>query len=583
MRRRGWGAVIKSGFRWRPLVGVALTLLVAACSGSGPDAGGGSGADVAAARAGSLPGSQVPSGAERDRGNQPNIVFVLMDDFSMDLLPTMRSARAMRRVGATYDRSFVIDSLCCVSRASIMTGQYPHQTGVRINHANITKENGPMGGYAAFAAYGNPQRTFAVALQKAGYTTGYVGKYLNQYKYVAGGPKPDLPPGWSEFNALFASAYDGWGFYSSFVDDGKLRVRYHPKPAAEASGAVKDRSYAGTVIGNQALGFIDRHRGDAEPWFLEVAPYAPHSRVAPAGAWPGEPYFPAAFRDRSRPGRPGGNCGLMRCGAMRAEDLRGIDDDLADNAAYLPDGSTVRPWVGHSMKLSVSEIEEDLRDRARMVQSVDRLVMRILREVPRNTYVVLTSDNGLHVGQHGLGVGKGAAYDSDIRVPLLVVGPRVRPGVRHQVVSNIDLAPTFEELAGLSPSDYRSGESLVPTFASPNREDRSYAFVEHTWSAVRGGPDQFAYVTIDMVPSYVAVRSRSSILIRYDLDPDPQVDEHAYEFYNYRSGFARTNGYHLPRYRDEVALLTRRLELFDRCTDVSGNDPVPQECRDIRR
>ena len=571
---------MKLGVRWRVLAGITLSLVLAGCSGTGAD----DRDDVGAARAGSLPGNgQVLPGAAQGAGDKPNIVFVLMDDFSMDLLPTMRSAVAMRRAGASYDRSFVIDSLCCVSRASILTGQYPHQTGVRTNHADVTEATGPMGGYAAFAAYGNAQRTFAVRLQEAGYTTGFVGKYLNQYRYVAGGPIPALPPGWGEFNALFASAYDGWGFYSSYVDGGRLRVRYHPKPDADASGAVKDRSYAGTVIGNQALGFIDRHRGDSDPWFLEVAPYAPHSRVEPKGAWPGEPYFPALFRDRSRPGQPGGNCGLLRCGALGVEDLRGIDDDLTDNAAYRPDGSTIRPWVGDAMKLSVSEIEEDLRDRARMVQSVDRLVMRILREVPRNTYVVLTSDNGLHVGQHGLGVGKGAAYDSDIRVPLLVVGPGVRPGVRHQVVSNIDLAPTFEELAGLPPAAYRSGESLVPTFTSPDLEERSYAFVEHTWSNITGGPDQFAYSTIDLVPSYVAVRSRSSILIRYDLDPDPKVDKHAYEFYNYRTGFARTNGYALPRYQAEVDLLTRRLKLFDRCTGVAGDDPVPERCRDVRR
>ena len=79
-------------------------------------------------------------------------------------------------------------------------------------HAECPDATGPLGGYEAFAAYGNAERTFAVRLQEAGYTTGFVGKYLNQYKYVPGGPVPAPPPGWSEFNVLFASAYDGWGF-----------------------------------------------------------------------------------------------------------------------------------------------------------------------------------------------------------------------------------------------------------------------------------------------------------------------------------------------------------------------------------
>ena len=64
---------------------------------------------------------------------QPNIVLVLMDDFSKDLLPTMRSVRYMARHGASYDNAFVVDSLCCVSRAATFTGQYPHQTGVFTN------------------------------------------------------------------------------------------------------------------------------------------------------------------------------------------------------------------------------------------------------------------------------------------------------------------------------------------------------------------------------------------------------------------------------------------------------------------
>ncbi len=466
-------------------------------------------------------------------------------------------------------------------RSSLFTGQYPHQTGVLTNHADATERGHPLGGYAAFAAYGNLERSFAVSLQAAGYTTGFVGKYLNQYRYVAGGPIPSLPPGWEEFNAVFASAYDGWGFHSSYVEDGALRVQHHPKPPADATAAVKDRSYAGTVISDLSL---DRHRSDSQPWLLEIAPYAPHSRVEPDGAWPGEPDFPAAFRDRPRLGHPQGNCGRLPCSELGRDDLPGLGQVRKGNAAVRSDGTTVQQWTGTPAGLSAGEAQATIRDRARMVQSVDRLLLRILREVPKNTYVVVTSDNGLHVGQHGLGVGKGAAYDSDIRVPLLVVGPDVRPGERHQVVSNIDVAPTFEDLAGLTPAPYRSGESLVPTFARPNRAGRDYAFIEHTWSHISGGPDQYAYEEIDMVPSYVAVRGRSSLLVRYDLDPDPLVDDFAWEFYDYdEAEFERSNGYDLPRHRAEVALLTRRLEQFETCSTVVGEDPVPEKCRDVRR
>ena len=104
--------------------------------------------------------------------SRPNIVFVLMDDFSTDLLPTMRSARVMARRGATYANSFVVDSLCCVSRSATFTGQYPHQTGVLTNNSNLPNRRGPLGGWRGFATYGNQARTFAVGLQESGYVTG---------------------------------------------------------------------------------------------------------------------------------------------------------------------------------------------------------------------------------------------------------------------------------------------------------------------------------------------------------------------------------------------------------------------------
>ena len=563
---------------------VAMALLLTLVGCGGPEvarersAAGPAGAD----RLRVFQAQSAPEPTSEPKG-RPNIVLVLMDDFSMDLLPAMRSAAAMERVGASYRHSFVIDSLCCVSRSSLLTGQYPHQTGVRTNQADAIDGVHPMGGYRAFAAYGNEERSFVTRLQEARYTTGFVGKFLNQYHYLPGGPVPPLLPGWDEFNVLFSTAYDGWGFHSSYVEDGQLRIREHPTPPANASVKVKDRAYAGSVISRRALDFIDRHRGDARPWFLEVAPYAPHNRAAAVGAWPGEPQYPAMFRDRPRPGHPGGTCGPVPCDALRVEDLPGRGDDRRDNAVVRPDGSTVEPWVGGPVQTLKTKADATLRDRARMVQSVDRMVTQILREVPRNTYVVLTSDNGLHVGQHGLGIGKGAAYDSDIHVPLLVVGPGVRPGERRQVVSNIDLAPTFEDLAGLRPAPQRSGVSLVPTFANPEAEGPNYAFVEHTWSDLAGDPDRPSFLE-DKIPSYVAVRSRSSLLVRYDLDRDPRAERHAWEFYDYaEADFEQTNGYAMPENRAAVARLTRRIEWLDRCSGVRHDDPVPARCLDLRR
>ena len=82
----------------------------------------------------------------------------MLDDFSMDLVQTMRSVQRMRKTGASYPHSFVTDSLCCVSRSSFFTGQYPHQTGVRTNTANTPNPVGPVGGWEALVAERNRLR-----------------------------------------------------------------------------------------------------------------------------------------------------------------------------------------------------------------------------------------------------------------------------------------------------------------------------------------------------------------------------------------------------------------------------------------
>jgi arylsulfatase A-like enzyme len=515
----------------------------------------------------------------------PSIVLVLMDDFSLDLLDTMRSAERMRRTGATYEHAFVVDSLCCVSRSSLLTGQYPHQTGVLTNTANTPNPYGPVGGWEAYAAYGNEQRSFPLRLQQRGYTTGFVGKFLNQYE-MSGGVAPPVPPGWDDWRVLFGAAYSGWGFASTRLEDGVVRVEDHPQPPAGASDAEKDAAYAGTVTGDLALDFIRAHRDDDAPYFLEVAPYAPHSRTDPWPAYPGDPLFPPAFRDRPRPGSPDGDCGRVRCDRLGADRLVGLGDDQSDNAPRYADGRPAPAWNPATAVIAPADAATSLRNRARMVQSIDRTVRRILREVGPDTYVVLTSDNGFHLGQHGLGKGKGAPYDSDVHVPLLVTGPGVVPGTRAEVVSNIDLAPTFEDLAGLLAPAYRSGTSLVPTFGDAGLDRRGYTFLEHTWAPSLGfDPDRpYSGGTIDLIPSYVAVRSRHSLLVRLDLDPSWDGTDFAWEYYDYRdAAYERTNTFADPSHPDDLARLRRRLERFVACRAATRDTPVPPACRTLTR
>lgn len=561
---------------------VSMLLALVACSGEG-------GSD---ARSTPLPEMVEPATpvASAD-ARAPDIVLVLMDDFSMDLLRTMPHAAAMREAGASYPHAYVVDSLCCVSRASIATGQYPHQTGVLTNTANTPNDYGPIGGWEAFQTYGNDRRAFNVRLQQAGYTTGFVGKYLNQYEWRPGGEIPPPPPGWDDWRVVFGSAYDGWDFESTYVEDGLVHLEEHPAPPADASAQEKDRQYAGSVIGRGALDFIRARRDDQAPYFLQVSPYATHARVQPAGAYPGDPSFPPAFGDRARPGRPQGNCGAVRCRDLTLADLPGFGDDQQDNVPRLEDGTVAPSWKGEVAEVSVPAAVRTLRDRARMAQSVDRMLGRILATVSENTYVVLTSDNGFHIGQHGLGRGKGTPYASDVQVPLLVTGPGVEQGERDAVVSSLDLAPTFEELAGLRPERYRAGRSLLATLrgdqqltAPTGERARDFVFFEHTWAPSLGDdPDRpYSGGTLDLIPSYVAVRSRDALLVRLDLDPAWEETSYAWEFYDYSAtGWEQTNSYGDPEHRDTIAELTRRLERFDACASATRDEAVSPACRQL--
>jgi arylsulfatase A-like enzyme len=579
-----------------PIAGIVATLaalLVTACGTSG--SGSLDALDPRPVRPAS-PGPAEGGGVHAEPARQvaprrPNIVFVLMDDFSVDLLPTMRSALWMARSGASYDHAYVVDSLCCVSRSATFTGQYPHQTRVRTNTANLPNPAWPMGGWRAFARYGNRARTFAVHLQRSGYVTGYVGKYLNGYEIGARHQQlPPVPPGWSDFRAVFGTAYDGWGFQSTrTTNKGRQVIRNWPAPPASAPARVKDRSYAGAVLAHQAMRFLRERRGDPRPYFLEVAPYAPHGRVDGHPAYRNESLFPAAFRDQPGRRHPRGNCGLLDCRDLTVRDLPGFGDRRADNRPRWVDGRRARPWNAGPLGLTRSQAQNNLRDRARMAQSVDRLVMRILRMVDtdtdRGTYVVLTSDNGLHLGQLGLLRGKGTPYDTDTHVPLLVVGPGVVPGQRDAMVSNIDWASTFEDLAGLDSPAYRSGRSMVPTFTDPAAPLQDYVFFEHTFSKTTPGTDPDRAFTgggLNVIPSYVAVRSRTALLVRNDLDPRWDHRRYAYEFYDYTSQpWERTNQFDDPAYAAEIDTLLARLRQFDACATLRRDDPVPRECRQL--
>ena len=439
---------------------------------------------------------------------RPNLIFVLTDDLDWSLVTAqyMPHVIALEQSGETFDHYIVSDSLCCPSRSSIFTGLFPHDSGVYTN-------TGTGGGYYAFTDH-QPNletRTFAVAMQYAGYLTSMMGKYLNGYGEPA--MTTQVPRGWSDWHVA-GNAYPEFNY--DLNENGAV-VHYGPGPPPTANAA----NYLTDVLAARALTFINRAVGAHKPFALEVATFAPH-----------RPYTPAP---RNRQDFPG-------LGAPR---------DPSFNAANVnpPD------WLGKRKRLTpaqVAKIDREYRMRAQAVEAVDRLLglieaRLVARGLARNTYIVFSSDNGYHMGQHRLLPGKETAFDTDIRVPLIIAGPGVPRGkVISQVVQNVDLDPTFVQLAGRRPMASVDGHSLLPLLHPPAGAGVAWptvALIEHHGPSDVHDPD-FENGELGGNPSaYEAIRISNrqlgnAVYVEYEktgkreyynIDKDPYERENMYK------------------------------------------------------
>ena len=199
----------------------------------------------------------------------------------------------------------------------------------------------------------------------------------------------------------------------------------HPAPPGEREQRrSRTRRTPAAVIGDLAMDFVTANEAADAPYFLEVALYAPHNRTNPEGHYAGDPLFPPMFRDRT--GKR--SCGRVACAqADRRRPARLRRPALGQPPA--PGQRQARPGRGTPPAPCPPRQPSATCATARGWRSRPTgSCSGSSRSVGPNTYVVLTSDNGFHLGQNGLGRGKGTPYDTDVRVPLLVTGPGVVPG-----------------------------------------------------------------------------------------------------------------------------------------------------------
>ncbi len=443
--------------------------LVASCRAE--NSGFGQGKTPAATSSAPAPSMPVP--AHTAPSGRPNIVFILTDDLSWNLVQYLPHVLKMQQEGVTFANYFVTDSLCCPSRSSIFTGRYPHDTGV---FRNV----GEDGGYLVFRDRGNEQATFATALLAAGYRTAMLGKYLNGYLPAKHPPAP----GWT-FWAVAGAAYREFNY--ALNEDGKL-VHYGTQPS----------DYLTDVASGIASGFI--RKAAASPFLIEIATFAPHAPYTPA------PRDAAALPTLRAPRTPA--------------------FDAAPDAA-------APPWLGKLPPLSANDmasIDADFRKRAQSVLAVDAMIGALQAAVAaigaeKNTYFVFSSDNGLHMGEHRLMPGKMTPYDIDIHVPLIVTGPGVPAGrIVEEIVENVDLCPTFTELAGATVPSAVDGTSLVPLLhGQAVAEWRSVALIEHRGPHREPNDPDAPGARSGNPTTYDAIRGRTSLYVEYN---DGKVEYH---------------------------------------------------------
>ena len=415
----------------------------------------------ASAPTGSLPGASSAAG-------RMNIVFIVSDDERVNGNTVMKDVqRLIAMHGVTFTNFHVTTSECGPSRASILTGLYGH-------HSGVTDNFGPHS-YPAFHTNSN----IAVWLHRAGYETGLVGKYLNDYTIYG---HHAVPPGWDDWQAMDSVPMEK--YYDYTVNENGRLVHYGDKPT----------DYSTTVLTRKATAFLQHTH---KPFFLYFAPVAPHLPAIPAP------------RDIGK---------LAKLAPLTNPALN--ETNVAD-----------KPWHAYySRTLTDAALDYTMDVRRHQLQTllaVDRSVKAIVatlarRRLLKRTIIIYTSDNGFLWGEHRLG-GKIWPYEPSTRVPLIVRTPWTAGNatIDTKPVLNIDFASTISQIAGIPPGGPQDGTSFLPLLEGRHVPWRTSYLLEYLGkNKLRsGGP-----------PPYLAIHTNRYLYVEYrhnhwqelyDLSSDP--------------------------------------------------------------
>lgn len=359
-----------------------------------------------------------------------NIVFILTDDHRFDFLsatghPWVKTPNLDRLLknGLHFQNAFVTSSLCSPSRASILTGVYPHAHKVQDNFTPLDPKF----------------PTFADLLRKNGYKTAFLGKWH------MGGASDEPRPGFDHW-----VSFHGQGEYF----DCQLNIN---------GSRSKKAGYITDALTDEAEQFIERQAGK-EPFMLYLSHKAVHSPFQPA------PRHKDLYAGQRMP---------------RPESMWSREDWYEQKPEWVKRRRLTRHGVDGAIG-QTAPLEDLYMGYARSLAAIDESTGRVMDLLERkgilnDTLIVYMGDNGFLWGEQGL-IDKRSMHEPSIRVPLMMHCPDLfRPGVRQQMALNIDIAPTFLEAAGVVPPKGMHGMSLMPITRQANAPGRQEFLYEYEW------------------------------------------------------------------------------------------------------
>ena len=403
----------------------------------------------------SVPHSVVPKKIEGARPR--NVVFILSDDHRYDAMSFMGHPfaktpymDAMAKEGAHLSNAFVTTSLCSPSRASILTGLYTFR------HRVIDNQRPVPDGTLFFPQY----------LQKAGYKTGFIGKW--HMGHASDDPRP------------------GFDYWFSFKGQGKYYPPNDSYTINDNGKRVPQDGYITTLLTRKAVDFLKETDRD-KPFFLYLSHKAVHGPFTP------EPQYKGTLSEQPF---------TLPVSSER------LTHNQLNRPRWLLDQRN--SWHGMDFPLhTANSVESFYKSYCEALRSVDDSIGAVVQQLKEmgihdETLVIYMGDNGYMFGEHGL-IDKRVAYETSSRVPLLMQCPELIEGgtVVDEVVANIDIAPTVMQAMGLTTPTHMDGQSFLPLAQGQTIPWREYFLYAYYWEqnypqtpthfSLRG--DQYKYTT----------------------------------------------------------------------------------------